>query len=166
MAELAMETGGYAEQLEAEEYKYSKKHFLNSVHATDSEKNAGQIQATFSIFKVGHEQIQFAQNWISWSDPALNYWQHPDSNADEVDNFIEHRNDQSLFSILWKRESFSKNPVSRNYSGFRSDIFRGASEPLHTIRNRSGQSQIPKSYHFDVTGKLGNSIAIVRNTLG
>ena len=146
----------YAEQLQAPEWQYSKKYFLESVNATKEEKESGQIQATFSIFHNCHETKKFSREWINWSNSKLNYWQDPIEEEQE-EGFISHRNDQSLFSILWKRHKFSVGPNSRKYSGHL-DLLRSAPVPIQTIRNRTGKVVIPNFYNWNICGILGKVI--------
>jgi hypothetical protein len=150
LIEQALHTGGYAEQLEALEISYSKKSFLSSVNATEEEKFSGQVQATFSIWKFGRSQLDLAREWMDWSNPELDFWQHPHDNLNEDKLYIDHRNDQSLFSILWKRSNYSKGKVSRNFNGMR-DLLRSAGEPIHTLRNRTGETTIPGYYNWTTT---------------
>ena len=155
---LAIQTGGYAEQLRAPEISYSKKSFLSGVDASDAEKLSGQIQATFSVWKFGRSQLDLAQEWMEWTNPELDYWQHPHDNLSEEETYIDHRNDQSLFSILWKRTNFSIGEVSRNFNGIR-DLLRSAGEPIHTLRNRTGETKIPSFYNWTTTGSISTLIS-------
>ena len=159
MIEKAVFHHGFAEQLDAPEWKYSKKYFLDSVNATNEEKLTGQIQATFSIFHNCPESREFSQEWVRWTESKLNYWQDPINEIQE-EGFIAHRNDQSLFSILWKRSNFSVGPVSRNFRKY-FDFFQSASIPIHTLRNRSGKSVIPRIYNLDLTGKVGSILDLM-----
>jgi len=158
MSEVAMDTGGYAQQLEAKEWQYSKKEFLDGVGATNKERESGQIQATFQIWRQDQLGLDVSRNWVDWTDPSLNYWQNPTSSDIQPPGFVQHRRDQSLLSILWKRSRFSTEPVSRSYSGY-TDLFRSSNSPIHTLRNRTGKEIIPNAYrnnHLIKMRHLGN----------
>lgn len=154
MIKSALETNGLAERLVSSEIQYSKRFLLEYLSATDSEKKSGQIQATFSILVNNDLTRKLVASWCELSDPKLDLWQKPKNLNLESDNFIEHRYDQSIFSILWKRFNFGTVNVTRNYNTHL-DILRGACQPIHTIRNRSGKFIIPRFYGNNLIAIFG-----------
>jgi hypothetical protein len=153
MVAKAMDSGGFAEQLEAKEWQYSKASFLEQINATESEKNSGQVQATFHFWRQDRKSLQLANEWVEWTRPELNYWQNPASDEFTFSGFVSHRHDQSLLSILWKRYQFSTSPVGRSYSGH-TDLFRSVGKPIHTLRNRTGIQTLPDIYQNDWISNL------------
>ena len=150
----AMECGGLAEQLELAEWKYSKSSLLEYSNLSYSERASGQYQATFSIWFNCEKSIQLSELWCNWSNPKMNLWQNPEDNSLEHIGFVAHRRDQSIMSVLWKKFNFCGIPLQRNYNSGH-DFLLGSIQPIHTIRNRTGEAIIPNYYNSSLVALLG-----------
>ena len=102
-----------------------------------------QIQSGVIIINKSAESEVFIDEWIRLSDPDLDLWQ--DSVFPEQ-NLTSHRQDQSIFSLLWKSHNLTIN--SFYWDGTRSNNlfmdFLTSSYSIQAIRNRSGASKINK----------------------
>jgi hypothetical protein len=137
MISKAEQEGGLAEQLPNPEYEYSKLKLLEHMNPSPQVMNSGQVQATWFLMKVNKRNLDFASKWVELSNPDLNLWQNPTKNEPQVENFKEHRRDQSIFSILWKQSLYPTKPAIRDFRNI-----CNASNPVQTRRNRSGKSEI------------------------
>jgi hypothetical protein len=160
---LAIKHGGVAEQLSYPEKTYTKKRLITFFNLTQSEMNSGQVQATWSIWKNNDKSRKIASQWVNLSNPNLDLWNNPVDNElrEQEHYFIEHRRDQSIFSIIWKKNNYFLKPPYWEYGGKLGSI-RGRAIPVHAIRNRSGSSMLPlnsESYVLALIGKFINSTA-------
>lgn len=88
------------------EKKYTKMDVLNKLGGAN-EMNAEQKQATLILFK----KTKITQDFIKdWYKNACNYFQLDDSSSylENDITFVEHRHDQSIFSLLIKSDKFKK----------------------------------------------------------
>jgi hypothetical protein len=137
--------GGMAEQLAYSEEMYTKKSLMDYLELSDTEKKSGQIQATWSVWAATEKSKSIASEWVSISNLDLGLWQNPKPNELNLEsaNYIDHRRDQSIFSILWKRANYRvKTPYWEQ--GGRLGKIRGCSNFLHTSRNRTGETYFKK----------------------
>jgi len=126
------------------EFKFTKKKCLEIlVNVSDTE--TFQVEATTIVVRNCLESRTFINNWVSIaSSDNLSFID--DSLGDENPGFVDHRHDQSIFSILYKNSEFkayqlkspeySENP--KKVSLFQSLAFNGFA--IWPIRNRSGYS--------------------------
>lgn len=135
--------GGLAEQLPHPERNWTKKQTLDFFNSSYEESVKGQIQATWSFWRVNRNNLELASRWCSLSDFSLNLWQDPKDPNGEAEYFIEHRRDQSLFSLLWKEAGLPVKPVSDQWA-LRLGAIRGAAIPIHTVRNRTGTTTLTR----------------------
>lgn len=82
-----------------------------------------QVMASFIFIKKCYESSKFIDTWLYFcvqNNSELLF----DSSAPQIDGFVEHRHDQSIFSVLYKRFGFV--PV-RDISqfGFFKDLYLG-----------------------------------------
>lgn len=85
---------------------FDKMDLLNYMNAnTDEIKNSIQHQATLIIIKKTKEMTEFTKEWY---EIACNYHFIDDSPSRHINDseFIEHRHDQSIFSLLTKSEKY------------------------------------------------------------
>ena len=139
----AYELGGVAEQLDYPEKQYSKKGLVNYFSLSEHDLNIGQIQATWSIWKNSVNSKAIAKEWVRLSHPYLNFWHNPEGLEirEQSHEYIDHRRDQSIFSILWKKSNYFVKQPYWEYGG-KFGFVRGCSIPIHAIRNRTGISNI------------------------
>ena len=133
----AYNKGGLAELLAEMESSRTKPAVLRHLNLSSEESQTRQVQATWSMWRVCEANLELAQRWVDLSDPDLNLWQNPKTpNGSE-----EHRRDQSLMSILWKRLGLPTQEVECHFdTSTRIGKLRLSVIPILTIRNRSGQS--------------------------
>lgn len=142
LIELTLLQGGLAEQLEYPEDNYTKsdllKHFGNRIEFSKS----GQIQNSYFIVRCENKTRSMVDEWVKMINPSKGLWRDPVDRTSEQPFFVDHRRDQSIFSLLWKQNEF---PVKKPYWKFGAKFgrWRGLTEPIHTARNRSGVSQLP-----------------------
>jgi hypothetical protein len=158
---LAYANGGLAEQLNYPEEEYTKKGLVEFFDLTKAELSSGQIQATWSIWKNCNQSKILAKKWVELSSPYLNLWHNQDGleKLEQSSKFIDHRRDQSIFSILWKRSEYLSKPPYWEYGG-RFGVVRGSSVPIHAIRNRNGNSKLKKVQETFIFG----TIAVILNS--
>lgn len=151
--------GGLAEQLPLTERNWTKKKTMDYFQPSDSHALSGQIQSGLSYWRVDEKNIELVSKWCSLSDPKLDLWQDPPSKDSEADYFIEHRHDQSLFSLLWKEAGLLVVPVNSHWL-LRLPNTRSACIPIHTSRNRTGATRLTRSSRSSLVATLGLGINI------
>jgi hypothetical protein len=139
LLEQAYAFGGVAQNLNVSEIQFTKKKLLEYLGCSSEEMHSSQIQATWSIWKNNESNKKISEIWVKLSDARLNLWQNPDQIEEEYPAFIDHRRDQSIFSILWKRNGNNSIPELRDFRPVLS-----ASFPIQNRRNRTGATQVPK----------------------
>ena len=139
--------GAIAERTEYKEIAYSRKNLLDYFELNDWANTSGQIQSTWSMFRNSQQNKKFMMEWIELSDPKYKFWQNPvgEELKFQSSDFIAHRHDQSIFSLLYKKYGFVTKKTYWEYGG-KFGNFRGLSVPIHATRNKTGVSQLPK-YH-------------------
>jgi hypothetical protein len=134
--------GGLAEQTHVPEREWTKIELINYLNAPEKDTLSGQIQATWSILNFSEKNLKFSEEWCFLLNPQLELMQK--TIFDERKQFLgfkEHRVDQSVFSLLWKKYELPTQALRSEWS-FKLGPIRRASNPIQTIRNRSGESQI------------------------
>ena len=134
---------GMAQQIPYLEKHFTKDATLQYLDPTLTLANTFQIQATVIIINKSESSIDFLAQWIALSHPDLNLWQE---NRIPEPGLIGHRHDQSIFSILWKKNGLQ---VCKFYwDGARKENklldFLTSSYAIQAVRNRTGTSSISK----------------------
>lgn len=148
MLKIAKDRGIYVEHTLLTERSYTKKEVMNACKVSELEANSPQIMATFFLVCRGfHPGLidKISQEWL-----GLAFDSHGTLLSGEFDgsiqdqDFVEHRNDQSLFSITLKKNAVI--PLREKQRYFRRFIpsIRGSRTYLWTPRNRTGLSVLPK----------------------
>ena len=134
----------------AQEVPYIEEHFTKSaallaLNASTAMRKSLQIQDGVVIINRNTLGIDFINEWISFSDPLLNLWQDPVMPEDDL---IAHRHDQSIFSILWKRNRGEISNFYWNTSRGVSPFFDAltCTYAIQAIRNRTGLSIISEFF--------------------
>lgn len=112
-------------ELEHPERNFTKPHVFRSLDM-DSERHAGspQILASYALFRACPEARQFADEWLALCERADLLMDDPAPAAGEAPDFVAHRHDQSLFSLLCKRRGIEPWPDPSQHGNARRD--RGA----------------------------------------
>ena len=157
--------GGIAEQLDYPEYMYTKRALLEFIGDRPDIRNTGQIQATWFILKNNSLNVNLIDKWLTLTDPTLGLWQDPSERERESQSsgFIDHRRDQSIFSLLWKEFLL---PIKAPYweFGARVGAIRGLIEPIHTSRNKSGVSNLPKFHENTFLAIVGVLVSFIASS--
>jgi hypothetical protein len=74
--------------------------------------NCREVEANRIIIRKCAESVDFIEKWIALASDYHNIDDSPSVRAAERAEFIEHRHDQSLFSILWYRAGYAVMPDS------------------------------------------------------
>ena len=132
-----------AQQVPYIEENFTKSATLVALNASASMRKSLQIQDTVVIINQSTESMDIINEWISLSDPALNLWQDP---LMPERNLIAHRHDQSIFSILWKRNRGAIGNFYWNTHRGVNPLFDALTcvYAIQAIRNRTGLSVISK----------------------
>lgn len=161
--------GDLAEQTGYIEKYWTKRRLLFYLDPAGIYSDSGQIQATWMCLKNNAENRAWVSEWTKISDPNLGLWQNPseDEIEEQLLGLVEHRRDQSIMSILWKKRGLpTKTPYFEH--GALMGSIRGATVPIQTIRNRSGETMLNPKWQSDVIAIIGlilNGIARVRRFL-
>lgn len=134
--DLAEASGAVVFSLDLIEEEWTQQTTLKALDATEQEKKSSQIMATG--FLLSREfAFNFCPLWEkSMADSEWQFLMDDQSGTPRISIFKAHRHDQSLFSILMKRQSgISVKPNSDVY--FAPDWKQGFKYPIWTIRNRT-----------------------------
>jgi len=156
----ANEFEGIAEQLEYPEYQYTHLKMLNFLDPERTFWDSGQVQNTFFLIKINQKSLDFARKWVLCIDPKLGIWKDPEPHEEQLDGFVSHRRDQSIFSLLWKHNGYATKKPYWEHGG-RFGNLRGIALPVHTIRNRSGSSNLATYHRSNLLALVGLFFSIV-----
>jgi hypothetical protein len=139
--------GSIAERTGYKETTYTKRNLIEHFNVPMKLISLGQVQSTWSMFKNSDKNKEFMLEWIKLSDPKLDFWQDVKIKdlKNQFSDFIEHRHDQSIFSLLYKKYEFKTKKTYWQFSG-KFGRLRGLSIPIHATRNKTGKSDLP-SFH-------------------
>lgn len=156
---LAARNTAFAETIRLREYEWTKPETAIGMKATKSDLRRGQVQSTWSIWKVCETAVQFAEEWCRLSSPKLGFWQNPGL-CQSCRQVHVHRHDQSIFSLLWKSYGLPEYDYKLDFdSTAKHSEFRRLAIPIITWRNRTGKSQIQQSSNYK-WGSFAASIAL------
>ena len=104
-----------------------------------------QFQATFLILS-GEQGKRIAKKWFDITRADINFSSNVEQISDEEKNFIAHRWDQSILSLVLKSQGIKNGNLRliSSYKGRRISRIFYFMVPLFTARNRSGTSIIKK----------------------
>lgn len=90
-----------------QEVKYTKRELLNHLNTDIKDMNSGQCLAGILIFRKGKHSIKVVEEWYRLASiPHL----INDERNDEYRQFVDHRHDQSIYSLLVKKYGSLKIP--------------------------------------------------------
>jgi hypothetical protein len=137
----ALKRGYYFYDLDYPEESYTKRDVQNKFPSVQGQTR--QVQATY--FMIGKSHLDLIEKWTHYVLEDLKNIDLSPSLQEESKGFVEHRFDQSLLSLIVKSESLkiSRRPPSGGVNSLRS-LVRSLPEPIWTIRNRTGDSQVKK----------------------
>ncbi|OGI07277.1 MAG: hypothetical protein A2Y40_05420 [Candidatus Margulisbacteria bacterium GWF2_35_9] len=86
------------------EEQWTKKELFINLECNEEEYySSNQILASFMLIKKNKKSSIFCKNWLEASCNVINITDEHDKNIKQKNNFIEHRHDQSIFSLLYKK---------------------------------------------------------------
>lgn len=141
--EYAKKNGAACFTLDTPESSYTKRDVFEKFPDINPELAGPQIQTTWFILhgKIG---MQIAKEWLRITLDGIHNLDLKHSALGERPEFIEHRNDQSIFSLVCKNMHIRPMPYEpvNGISSCKSSL-RGISHPFWVSRNRTGKSLIP-----------------------
>lgn len=137
----------YVEHNLLPEEKYTKQEVFTNFHVPKKIQKTPQISATFFLVSCKSQTAKLSKisnEWLDYSTQRSGFYISDDFNSKhQISGFEIHRNDQSLFSIILKKnEVKSKMEKQRNFNKF-FPALRGSTTFLWTNRNRTGISRLP-----------------------
>lgn len=137
----ALKRGYYFYDLDYPEESYTKRDVQNNFSSV--QRQTRQVQATY--FMIGKSRADLVEKWTHFVLEDLKNIDLSPSLQEESSSFVEHRFDQSLLSLIVKSEGLeiSSRPPSGGVNSIKS-LVRSLPEPIWTIRNRTGNSQVKK----------------------
>ena len=142
MMNVARREGVLAYALRTEERKYTKQEVFEHFNCKSAENEDLQFQANFFMLH-GATGRKIASEWFESvsTNPEL----LEDKSRFSPEGFVEHRHDQSLFSLICKMNGVqpSISPPPTGKYGCKS-ILKAAFSPIWISRNRSGVTIKPK----------------------
>ena len=158
--------GSIAERTGYKETTYTRRNLIEHFSLPAKLILSGQVQSTWSIFRNSKKNKEFMLEWIKLSEPKYNFWQNPkvEDLGNEFSDFIENRWDQSIFSMLYKRNHFKTKKIYWEYAG-RFGSLRGLSIPIHATRNRTGNSFLPKFHENNLIAIISIALNILADFL-
>lgn len=140
------------------EFQWSKSELLDYIGVSDIDRKTPQIAATFFFFKVNNFTRNFFDEWYKISK-YLDYKLLNDDVGLQCQGFVEHRHDQSIFSVLLKKYAVLPFVYESNFP--KQLYFKKSyvySFPVHAIRNLTPCAVINLSdclyCHFGMISKL------------
>ncbi|MFZ5951177.1 MAG: discoidin domain-containing protein [Candidatus Rifleibacteriota bacterium] len=96
------------------EYQWTKGEVLRAMNADIQEiTNTCQIGCTASLWKTSDFSRKLAAEWLSWMQNPAYVTDSPSADGQgDKPGFLEHRHDQSIFSILIKKRKLAQNQDS------------------------------------------------------
>ncbi len=128
------------------EYHWCKKELLDLFNLPKKLLNDEQICATFFILRVGDFSKKFISEWFHISKAKNFIYLNDVISTHQTKQFIEHRHDQAIFSMLMKKYDL---PVLRERSYFPPDLYYKNSYifkyPIHALRSKTKKFYILNS---------------------
>lgn len=86
------------------ESQWTKKELFINMNCCESKyKDSNQILASFQLIKKTEQSMQFYKEYLKYACNESNITDIYDKNIKQDDDFIDHRHDQSIFSLLYKK---------------------------------------------------------------
>ena len=113
------------------EYKYTKQYAIDAIYAQNNDLLSGQCMATVIILRKNSHSIELIERWYNYCElyNIIN-----DMKTEENPEFIDHRHDQSIFSLLVKKYGSIKIPDETYFAP--NWILNGNNYPIWAVRKR------------------------------
>jgi hypothetical protein len=128
------------------EWKYSKTALIQHFPSSENNLNSHQFQSG-TWFISGTLGVDIAEKWNVICSQDRNMTS--DETGDEARGFVEHRHDQSVFSLILK--SYHISPEMSQTPHPNNNViakFAGVKSPIWAARNRTGKTIIPLYIRF------------------
>jgi hypothetical protein len=157
----------YVEHNLLPEGQYTKKEVFTDFHVPEKFVNTPQICSTFFLVSCASQTTllkKISNEWLDYSRQKNGFYISDEFDSKlQISNFQIHRNDQSLFSIVLKKNKIeSKRERQRNFDRF-FPALRGSTTFLWTNRNRTGISKIPMNTNLFLYGLTALLISPITN---
>jgi hypothetical protein len=104
--EIAIKHGGIAFELPFIEENWTSRYVIEKMEATNLGLTKQLVGGIFSLTNSAATHL-FLDTWIDWmKKDNFSYLKGSRETYKEIHSFREHRFDQSIFSILWKKNNF------------------------------------------------------------
>jgi hypothetical protein len=87
---------------------------INEVNKDDW-KDANQLQGTYIFFKKCEFSVSFVKRWLSLCEKENLITDQPNVNMENFNDFIDHRHDQAIFSLLCYNKEIMNIPQIDQY---------------------------------------------------
>ncbi|QWD44493.1 hypothetical protein G6661_01680 [Polynucleobacter paneuropaeus] len=135
------------------ERSWSKAELINLLAPDPTALDSEQVAATFFLVKKTPQMIQFLKEWLSICTLENFSYLTDELQVDQATDFIEHRHDQSIFSLLVKKYNL---PILRERTFFPPEVYYPKSFalnfPVHTLRSKGQHCFIHKSLYENGRG--------------
>ena len=113
------------------EKQWTKQELFNNLNCdSDNTKESNQIMASFHLIRKTTFSLNFYKQYLEYSCNEINITDKYDAKTTQDVSYIDHRHDQSIFSLLYKKYNLKvfKDPSQlgkypRGYSGSTEDNF-------------------------------------------
>ncbi len=130
------------------EISYTKRLLFDKFPSINPITSGNQIQATWLI-AYGAKGRKVVDEWLQMILESEENFNLAESPVGEFPEFVEHRYDQSIFSLVCKKNGI-KPMLLRPTPGRGSwkTLLRSFFHPIWTSRNRTGKSSIPTAFKY------------------
>ncbi len=134
--------GSLAFQLDHAEKTWSKMDLIHHLKAPVADRESGQVAGGMIFLTKSERNLQFAQLWFeTQTSGQYHFINDAPSLLPNDPSFVEHRHDQSCFSLLTKRYGHFVIP---DETYFAPDWLKGIGYPIWAARNKTGRSVLPR----------------------
>ncbi len=137
------------------EFYWCKKELLDYFKLSDCLIKEEQIAATFFMLKVSDYSISLINKWLDLAKSENFIYINDRCSIDQLPEFIEHRHDQAIFSMLMKKHGL---PRLRERSYFPPLLYYKNSYvyqyPFHALRSKTKEYFIEPSFLDDYRAGL------------
>ena len=159
MTNNAKKWGLYVEGTRYKDVSWCTRELIEILNPPNSHLETGQVQATFFIISNGADKVNRVTSLIDeWMALALSnnglYVGNVFDPKRQSEFFISPRHDQSILSLLLKKHHYRIFREKRRGFGKIAPTLRGSNTFLHTTRNRTGISNLPKQINSVNLGLL------------
>ena len=131
-AELSKNQGGLAWQLTNNAEKFwTKMELVKFLKPESRALESGQVQSGFMMLPPSKKRSILLHDWLNISLSNNGLMINDELQINQIPGFIEHRHDQSIFSLLWKKYEF---PLITDES----DPILNWQSPIIATRNNTG----------------------------